>query len=82
MLSLEAELVEVETAKADLEKYTSRIERDNLRLKEESRTAMESLMRQLEISKAEKERLLKELEVTKRSYESLRSEAIRQSLTT
>jgi hypothetical protein len=41
--------VEVETAKAELEKYTSRIERDNLRLKEESRSTMESMMRQLEI---------------------------------
>ena len=41
--------MEVETAKAELEKYTSRIERDNQRLKEESRIAMENMMRQLEI---------------------------------
>lgn len=73
-LTAEAELMETATAKAELEKYTSRIEREHQRLKEESRATIDGLSRQLEAQTAENERLLKELESFKRGFDTQRSE--------
>ena len=69
-ITVEAELMEISTAKAELEKYTSRIEREHQRLKEESRGTIDGLVRQLEDKQAEIDRLAKDLEALRRGYDS------------
>jgi len=62
--------MEISTAKAELEKYTSRIEREHQRLKEESRGTIDGLVRKLEDKQAEIDRLAKDLEALRRGYDS------------
>jgi hypothetical protein len=69
-ITVEAELMEISTAKAELEKYTSRIEREHQRLKEESRGTIDGLVRKLEDKQAEIDRLAKDLEALRRGYDS------------